>query len=335
MSAPDDFAAFYFPYHHITEKRAKMMQRVFRELEAHTGKELVDVEADELQDYLATLIASGLVPKTIAGRVYALRPFFHWAWQQKLIDAERFMELKDVELPRGASSDGRPNPYPRKEIKQFWRELDETYPVDERFDHWLARWHRGTSKWARVQRTAKRIQTEAIVALALGGGLRRDEIWNMQLDDLEPDAEYLVVRRTARKNREGIDKPRAVPWTSDWMRDAVRRWIDLRERIDPGHDGPWLSLHQQHFRQPMSYRKFELLLHDIGSGWSYQRMRHTCATELLRTRKWELHEVQKLLGHSRIQQTLAYAELLPDDIVRAARRGAEDYGEAVAPPIAA
>jgi site-specific recombinase XerD len=35
---------------------------------------------------------------------------------------------------------------------------------------------------------------------------------------------------------------------------------------------------------------------------------------------YPLHEVQRILGHSRLQQTLAYAQLLPDDVVRTAQR---------------
>ena len=107
---------------------------------------------------------------------------------------------------------------------------------------------------------------------------------------------------------------------------AIERWLRLRELSGPDHDRPWLSLHTEaHYAKPMRHRQFEMLLRNIGTGWEYHRMRHTCGTELLRA-GMPLESVSRLLGHARLQQTLAYAELLDEDVVNAALRAEHRFG---------
>lgn len=331
----DQFCDYYHEYNSISEQRRIMQRRCLREWEEFLGDtDLVAGGAQQLDAYLASLVGE-FVPKTIGGRLYALRPFFKWLWKNKRISGDTYMELMDVDPPRGASGNYLPRPYSRKEIKQFWLDFDAKYPLDERWEWWLARYHRGQSKWIRVMKSAKRIQLEAIVALALGGALRRDEIFNIELDELEPQAEYVVVSHPARKNHHGEERPRAVPWTTDWMHDSIVRWLDLRERLAPDHDKAWLSLHLERRLEPMNHRQFGGLLAGIGDGYEYHRMRHTAATELLRSGHYQLHEVQKILGHARPQQTLVYAQLLPEDILKTARRAASDMSRVIARPVAA
>jgi site-specific recombinase XerD len=192
----------------------------------------------------------------------------------------------------------------------------------------LVRWRNGTSRWNRVQPYAKRLQIEAIVALALYGALRRDEIFNLQLDEMHPDNEYIVVR--SRKNEQGEWRARAVPWLSADMRDAVGRWLEFRDSMAPAHDRPWLSLHYEANRlKPMRHRQFEMLMREIGSGWEYHRMRHTAATLMLRS-GMPLDKVSKVLGHSRLEQTRQYTKVSHGDVVLAARRVADDYSRAFA-----
>lgn len=329
----EQFCSSYHEFNDISEQRRAMQRRVLREAEARVGKPLEDFEADDLSGYLETLVGDGLKPKTVAGRLYAVRPYLDWAWRKKLIPADRLMELKDVSPPRGASKDSKPNPYSRKQIAYFWREFDKRYPLPDNPDKWISRWERDISPWSRVQPIAKRYQLEAIVALALGGGLRREEIWRIGLDDIDPVNEYIVVHG-AKKNPEAEAEIRAVPWTTTWMREAVTRWLLMRERVAPEHDFTWLSLHGSYRKNKMRWNTYEMLVHDITPGWSYQRFRHTAATEMLRN-GYELEQVQKILGHRRIQQTLAYAKIAPDDLVKRARKVEADYSRAIAPPVAA
>jgi site-specific recombinase XerD len=335
---PDDpiaaFCAGYHDYHGITKARRKMQIRVLREFEDQLPGGVLDIDAAQLRTYLAWLVAErGLHPNTVRQYRNAIKPLLTWAWENRWISADNLLELRSVRLPRGASANGVPRPYSRKQLDRFWPQMEERYPWSrdgtiETAERFLVRWRNGTSKWNRVQRYAKRLQIEAIIALALYGGLRRDEIFNLQLDDMHPDNEYVVVR--ARKNKEGEWRERAVPWLGDQMRPAVARWLEFREELDPPHDRPWLSLHNdRHHLKIMPHRKFEMLLCEIGSGWEYHRMRHTAATIMLRS-GIPLDKVSKILGHSRLEQTRQYTRVSHNDLVVAARRVAGDYSRAFA-----
>lgn len=325
----EQFCAHYHVYNNISAERRVEQTRVLREFKASAGDEL---GAGALRDYLGTLVAGGMAPSTVRKRLNMIRPYLTWLWQQKVIDGEALMELRDVAPPRGANGQ-RPNPYSRKQIEQFWRDLEVAYPwcrdggVD-RAEMFLKRWRAGSSKWPRVETYFMRCQVEAIVAIVLYGGARRDEAFNADPEDVHPENEYMVIRG-ARKNPDAEQENRPVPWLAgDQMRHAVGRWLALRDELAPPHDHLWLSLYRQHRLSPMSHRRFETLLLHVGRGYQYRRMRHTFATEALRA-GMPLEQVSKIMGHRRLQQTLAYAKLVDSDVVRGAARVEANFSRAV------
>jgi integrase len=328
----EEFFTEYADYHGISAARRTDQLRTARLLEEHAGKPLLDVEAQDLSRWFQALISQGIAPTTVRKYRGLLSPFWREAWRSKLIDSDRYMLIKDVRLPRGAVSQGTPNPYSRAQVKALWLDVAAQYPWArekkkrfatpeaelERADYYLTRWRNGSSSFRRVRAYAMRLQIEAVISLVLMGGLRRDEAFGLALDNMDPLNAYLVVEGAA-KNPQAESRPRAVPWTTPFMQTAVGRWLDFRAELAPAHDRPWLSLWGQHALSPMQHTRFEGLLAKLGEGWEYRRCRHTAATEMLRA-GYPLHEVQRILGHSRLQQTLAYAQLLPDDVVRTAQR---------------
>lgn len=342
------FCAFYHPYHSISPARRRMQEKALRALADELGGNILSTGTSELQSHLSGLLAGGLAAATVKQRLNALRPFFAWAWDNKLIDAERLMEIQRLRAPR--VGEGVPRPYKRAEVQLFWQDVDRAYPWAfdrggltrvqgfDRGEYYLRRFERGQSRWSRVQPFAQRVQIEAIASLALYGGLRRDEVFDVELREIDPENDYIVAVG-ARKNPAAEPRPRPVPWTLAFMRDAVRAWLQLRARLAPEHDRVWLSLHQHHRLKPLRHRQFEVLLSAIGKtsgcrGWEFHRLRHTFATEQLRSGT-PLENVRKMLGHSRIEQTLRYAQLLEGDIVHAADKSMAAFTTAVAPREAA
>jgi integrase len=338
----EQFCAEYHDYHAISPARRVDQVRSMRALEEHAGATLTEVGASDLSRWFQALISDGLAPTTVRKYRGHLAPFWRWAWRGKLIDAERYMELKDVPLPRGAVSNGTPNPYSRDEIKKLWADVALDYPwardkrkrltVEEqieRADYYLARWRNQTSSFRRVRAYANRLQIEAIIALCLMGGLRRDEAFGVALDNIDPDNAYIVVVGAA-KNPEAEARPRAVPWTTGYLRTAVGRWLNFRAELAPPHDRVWLSLWGKTPLIRLPHRRYEMLLTQLGHGWEFRRLRHTAATEMLRN-GYPLHEVQRIMGHARLDQTLRYAALLPDDVVRTAARHTEELSKALLP----
>lgn len=328
MAAPpiDRFAREYQAYHKLSEDRCRAQRNCLLELQDHASKGLAEIDADDIRSFLSDLTERGLHPNTITKRLNMIRPFYGWAYDAKLIDPEMFMDIKRIAAPRGAG-DGLPRPYSKTELERFRKQLVKAFPDTE--ERYWERWRRGSSPWRRVQPHAFRIEVEAIVALALHCGLRRQEIFNASIDDIHHDNEYVVVRYAKDwENGNGKDY-REVPHTSH-SREAVRRWLDLRAELAPDHDAVWLSCAWDAVKlHPMLWDRFRKLMSKIGTGWELHRFRHTYGTEMLRS-TGRLEIVQRLLGHARIQQTLGYAQLVSDDLSKAVEKAEADFMEAVA-----
>lgn len=312
MDLIDQFAAATHDYNGISDERRKMQIRVLRSLEAEAG-DLAAAGADDVQRFLSLQLQAGLNPTTLRKHLGAIRPFFIWARKQGIVTGDVVMDLREMRPPRGGGNGkGTPRPYTRKEIRWFWRSFDLRYPEGDpaAVDKFVA----GRCGWRRVQKHAKRTQMLAIVSLALDGGLRRDEIFTVDIEDLHPDNTYLALWG-ARKNAEAVSENRAVPWRGA-MLPSVSAWLDLRAKLAPGHDSPWLSLHTAaHCRKALRHRQFEMLMRKVPPGWEFHRMRHTMATEYLRA-GGKVEVLQRILGHKNIAQTLAYARIIADDVVK-------------------
>lgn len=316
------FEREHLQYHRVSKTRAREVVGHLRALEVLAGVPAQDAPVDALRAYITGLSADR-AGSTVAKIIGQIRPFYQWAWEHSLIDAQRLMEIKTVKPPRGARGGGVPRPYSRDEIRKLWADWDRDYalpktqPDIERALWFVQRWENGTSRWPKVRPLAWRFQSRAIISLAMSGGLRRDEIYRLSVNDMHYESAYVVVTG-ARKNAAAEPVKRIVPWTTPEMREAIRDWLDLRDRIVPGHDFPWLSMASTpHIRTRLPHRTYEMLMTTLGRGWEFHRLRHTAATEMLRA-GYPLETVQKVMGHSRLEQTLAYAQLLTDDVIRVA-----------------
>jgi site-specific recombinase XerD len=120
-----------------------------------------------------------------------------------------------------------------------------------------------------------------------------------------------------------------VPMTPS-LRDAIAAWLAIRDELAPDHDRPWLCLHtEQHARKPIRWTKFQGLLTKIGRGIEFHRLRHTFATERVRA-GMDVAKLQLVMGHSRIQQTLAYTQFVHEDVIRSSSRSDNSFERALA-----
>lgn len=308
----EQFAASYHAYHRISPDRRQVQLRLLRAFEDSVDGAITDADGPDLQSFLGSLIDAGRAPGTVGKARGALLPFFTWLWQQRKIDADQLMRLRDVPAPRGHNN-GKPRPYTRREIAKFWQQFDVAYPPQTNIENRLTMWGKGRIRFGRVKPIFDRAQTEAIACLAVYGGIRRNEIFDLTVERLEPRADYISVLGAA-KNRDARRDERAVPWLTPHLHTSVERWLVLRSLFDADHETAWLSLHYKHAPKPLRHQKFKLLLTHLGTGWEFHRMRHTAATEMLRA-GMPLEQVSRILGHAKLEQTMRYAYVANADLV--------------------
>lgn len=317
------FVNEYHSYHDISPGRRVTQHNVLLDFERFSACPIEQTDDAHFRAYLAHLVARGDHVNTVRRKGNMIRPFYGWAFDARVISADTFMRVKRVKNPRGAT-DSKPRPYERREIIEFWDALDSQWPIEESAE---VRWRKGLrTRYYRLYPGFVHAQISAVAHLALHAGMRRNEIFDAELNDLHYDNEYVVVRYAARKNAAAEIKPREIPMTLG-MEAALKRWFEIRARIDPDHDRPWLSLSPwspQGPYVPMPHDSFSEMMAGIGKGYGLHRFRHTCGTMWLRS-GMDLEQVQKLLGHARLQQTLAYAEIAKTDLKRHMARTAPDF----------
>lgn len=320
-----EFTTWHHAYHGISPGRQIDQERVLRRLEASLGdRPITSIESRDLELFLAE---GDYAPATIAKHIKMLRPFFRWLWKHRHISAEKLMELNGVQAPRGATQ-GAPRPYTRGQIAELWEHLDDAFPwtldrdvrlvTPKRAEFFVRRWQSGTSQWRRVWPYARRLQVEAIISLALFGGLRRVEIFNLELQEMHQDNAYVRVHG-ARKNPAAESVPRVVPMVKP-LRVALGNWLEFRAQVlEPPHDRPWLCLWRDRYLEPMSFSTLGHLLDKVGDGYELHRLRHTFATERLRA-GMPVEKLQKIGGWTDIQQVLRYAQISDEDLLEAAEK---------------
>lgn len=328
-----DYCAHHHAYNHISDARAKDQERILRRLEADLPEGWGNISTHDLERFLC---GHDVAASTVLKWLKMIRPFIKWLYREKHINAEQRLELCEVRAPRGAGWT-QPKPYSRHEIACFWEHVDDSFPwttdtdlrhqTTNRAEFWVRRFQRGHSKWLKVYPYARRLQLEAIVALALFGGLRRIEIFNLTLEDMDYEAKYIRVTGAA-KNPAGENIVRGVPMTAP-LKVALGNWIEFRAQVlAPEHASPWLCLWRERYLDPMTFSVLGHLLDKCGDGYELHRMRHTFATERLRA-GMPVEKLQLIMGHTTIQQTMKYARVGIEDVLAAADETNDAFSAAV------
>jgi integrase len=297
----------------VSRARRRDHLRVLRQLlDFLAPASLMAASADDLSAYLTWRDEAGYAPNTLRKERQMALSFFTWAHETERVSAETVFAMRSVVSPKGATNRSRPETYSAKELRFFREVINERWPLmgDERARKFARRWKNGDTPYSRIRKHAIRLQLDAVISLALHGGLRRGEIFALHLDDMHYDNAYIVVWRGERWN----SPYREVPYTEE-ARAAVEAWLDFRACMGMKHDAPWLNLWAgktaRESIKPDAFAK--LLASYVVSDLSYRRLRHTCAIGWLKA-GLTLWEVQRLLGHAQLKDTLPYGEAMKTDL---------------------
>lgn len=152
-----------------------------------------------------------------------------------------------------------------------------------------------------------RLRNRAIIATLLLTGLRKKELINLRITDLDFDNLYIRVRSETAKNRS----PRVVA-ISPSLNQVLQEYWQERLKLNIESNNFWVSVT---LHKPLTENGFkhmiELISDKIGFRLSMHKCRHTFATNLYKGGK-DILAVKDALGHRDITTTMIYTQVIPE-----------------------
>ena len=247
------------------------LRTFFRFLVKEDQSPVVDAVSPELlRRYLVWLESRDLAVATIRRRFHGLRSF--WTYLCDWHDVTR-NPFRRVTLPK------------RPESAPAFLTPDEV--------------HRLLDATEANRYVARGIRDQAAVTMLVYTGLRRQELLDLTLSDVDLEEGLVRIRRG--KGGRG----RVVPLLPEVVA-ALRDWLEFRPSCD--HAGLFMN----HMHQPLGrhglHNLFRRALRVSGirrEGITLHTLRHTFATLMLRG-GCDLRSLQRLLGHASLETTAIY-----------------------------
>lgn len=230
-----------------------------------------NVTRSTIRGYIAYLRGSGLAPASVARHIHSLHSFWNYLRDEGYVQTDPFSRISLPKLPR---------------------KLPQVLSADE-----ARRLLQGAEQQGCVFNA---FRDKAILSLLILGGLRRSEILQLRLSDLDLNSNTLHIRSSKGGNS------RLIPLGEE-ASAALQDWLELRSQ-DCGHE----FLFTCKWGAPLSKNGLSSCLKRALSQAGIQRegltlhtLRHTFATLMLRG-GCDLYVLQQLLGHSRLDTTAVY-----------------------------
>jgi integrase len=303
-----------------------------RELEAWHDGPPAEIGAEALTGFLEAKLAAGAHPNTVRKYLGMVRAHYRRKYERGRVSAEVLLDVLSIKPPPESSRCAHPQPYRRKELSTLWATLDERWPKldDDEASHRLRRWLDGRSPYSRMRTHAIRSQLDAVIALALYCGLRRREIFRLDDDSMHDDNACVVVWCDETAPWHG-GKYRTVSYT-DSARARIAPWCRIRSALRTDHSRAWLNLHAERtVREPMSRHVFNKVPRTyLGAGWTFGRLRATCAVNWAKAGLLPEH-LRQVLGYSSLNDVLPFLALVGGDAEREMNRREDAFVDQLSP----
>jgi integrase/recombinase XerD len=148
------------------------------------------------------------------------------------------------------------------------------------------------------------LRDRAILEVFYSTGLRRMELCNLELPDVNTERGTLTVRKgKGRKDRVVPLGARAGAWVQRYVREVrPRLFMDTRTQT------LFLTGYGEAFNVDVVSRMVSAWLRKAGKKGSCHLLRHTCATHMLEGGA-DIRYIQQLLGHESLETTAIYTEV--------------------------
>ncbi|MHB8411622.1 MAG: site-specific tyrosine recombinase XerD [Candidatus Acidiferrales bacterium] len=241
------------------------------------GRNLKQIERDDIVGFLTSLYRSGLDSRSVARHLVSLRHFFRFAQVEGLIVEDA---AANVESPRFRMR--LPNHLSTEEITRLLAQPDTSNAIGNR--------------------------DKAMIELLYSTGLRVSELVNLRLSDLQMETGCLRCIGKGNKERLVPMGRTAIVSVEEYLRKA-------RQNLLQGKSSPYVFLNR--FGGRMGRIGFWKKLSDYGRKAGLRvklkphMLRHSFATHLLE-RGADLRSVQLMLGHADISTTQIYTHVVKE-----------------------
>jgi integrase/recombinase XerC len=253
----------------------------------------------DVRDYLYTLSRQGLRPRTLRGAICPVR------------------NLLALAVERGYRFD---NPAASLRLPKKDAAVRRTVS-DEEIALLLAGVEREADNTVRAM-------MGALLAVLVYTALRRQELLDLDVTDVDLTERRLTVRRGKGSKR------RAVPLSQDCSR-ALRDWLEVRQALGCRHSGLFITDRGRRLGENGLATIFEKAraLADLRGARHVtpHAIRHAAATRMLKNGA-DLRSIQHILGHTNIQTTQVYLHTDEQQLQRVAELASLGESRRTEPP---
>jgi site-specific recombinase XerD len=147
------------------------------------------------------------------------------------------------------------------------------------------------------------VRNRVIVEFLLATGLRRSELANLKMIDVDLKSRSFVVIGKGNKQRR--------VFFSHQVKESLSQYI--QERPSSIYDTLFLTQTGQPLTHWSIYLIVKKALRDLGLPGSTHTLRRTYATSLYKA-GMDIYKLQKLMGHTSIQTTTGYVQMCDEDL---------------------
>lgn len=254
---------------------------------AARGINLAEAGPDHIRSAIDAMAAQGFAATSQARRLSALRQFFRFLYSEGYRQDD---PTGTVDAPK------KQKPLPKiMSVENVTRLLDR------------AALEAGEA--AEPSDRIKALRLHALLETLYATGLRVSELVGLPVTVARTDHRFLLVRGKGSKERMVPLSPKA--------RDALQRFLALRDSLAHSDDNPWLFpafSESGHLARQVFARELKGLAARAGlsaAAISPHVLRHAFASHLLQNGA-DLRTVQQLLGHADISTTQIYTHVLEE-----------------------
>ena len=239
-------------------------------------RSLRDIDHVTIRGFLSRLYEKGLSKTSVARALAAVRSLYRWLAQEGVVEQNPAALVSTPKLPKKL---------PRvPTLEEMISVLDGGMPDVAAFPE----------------------RDRLMFELLYGCGIRNSELVGINLDDIRPAAEALLVRGKGKKERY-------VPF-GDAVKSALAEYLGVRQKIlsDSRKSTPALLINQRGGR--LTTRSVGRIVKKIAvaKGLSPDvhphTLRHAFGTHMLEEGA-DLRAIQEMLGHERLSTTQRYTQL--------------------------